>query len=395
MDTYEELFYEADRLRQVLEYYSILNISGAEGSIPEYFIPLTGYYKEKMRQVFYQEFQDFLKDYKLISKLAYLTGDGYKPDLSEVVSEDEEIDLFEDVAVDMSFEEEEEVEEFQSTFLDEYEAPIEDVNPQGKDFFRSFLQQPITVEYADHGTFLDELEDVIEEEFVQEDVHGIFLDDWDENLLNGKNVSDCPCSTVRNTVYCKVEGAEVSSTGGDVHGIFLDDLDDISYGNSDYDDGVQYDENGFEIVDEDESYYEDEEQEYEEYNNGIQYDENGFEIVEEDESYYEDDEEEYVEYEDDGIQYDENGFEIVEEDESYYEDEDGYIPPQTPTQQPASVSQGTLSQGTVTTSKSNGDISDFLQSATNSLLTKGKRFIVKEQRKLRDMEKKEYPNSAL
>ena len=66
-ESYEELFQLGLNLDEVLWYYKVLAITNSEYSLKNFFVPLSGYYKERMRSICYSEFLDFLKDYKSIS----------------------------------------------------------------------------------------------------------------------------------------------------------------------------------------------------------------------------------------------------------------------------------------------------------------------------------------
>lgn len=67
VESYEELFQLGLNLDEVLWYYKVLAITNSEYSLKNFFVPLSGYYKERMRSICYSEFLDFLKDYKSIS----------------------------------------------------------------------------------------------------------------------------------------------------------------------------------------------------------------------------------------------------------------------------------------------------------------------------------------
>lgn len=67
VESYEELFQLGLNLDEVLWYYKVLAITNSEYSLKNFFVSLSGYYKERMRSICYSEFLDFLKDYKSIS----------------------------------------------------------------------------------------------------------------------------------------------------------------------------------------------------------------------------------------------------------------------------------------------------------------------------------------
>ena len=410
IDTYEEAFYESDRLRQLLWYYSVVSIGGFEGGLPDYFMPLTGYYKEKMRGLFYSEFQSVLKDYKVISRLAYLSGDVDYSTVVDALKSNEEIDLSDESVAGT----EEGSVETEGVASEASEIMADSAPEATLDNIDGYV--PV-VPYTAGGTFLD---DVVRENIgdsmegnLEEDSlyaqHGTYLDDLYEELLEG----DCNFAT--DSVYLnKVEKeyvdhgtylddlSEEDTMVYSDHGVYLEDVldsiesevisqDDIQYdengfelieetGQEESQEGIVYDENGFEIVEEDEYQSESEEDE-------VQYDENGFEIVYEDE--YQDDSD------GDGIQYDENGFELVEEDENYIDDSDvDNYAESSSYNSTVSYNEGMSAIPTPAVNISNAgksgneDLSDLLQVATNSILTKGKKFIAREKYKLRNMDRK-------
>ena len=89
-------------LDDILWFYRVLAVSGSEYALSDFFLPLNGYFREKMRSIYYQEFLDFLQDYKTIgveelrSKYISSGGGAYKnigKDETEdiPVSEEEEL----------------------------------------------------------------------------------------------------------------------------------------------------------------------------------------------------------------------------------------------------------------------------------------------------------------
>ena len=398
METYRELFTAGIELDDILWYYSILAVSGSSDALKNYFLPLGGYYKEKMRQVFYKEFMEFVPDYRKISTTATLLGDDIDSPLDDSIGfyDDEEIDLFEDEDVG----EEDKVEDTYD-YSDEYEEEFKDRYGDES--------------YANNGVFLDdesddELSD--EEEYCE---HGIFIDEEPKEV------------TIEGPKPWEVQEQkdDLNDEEYSAHGVFLDELEDTDYvldGDIDYSDeleglgyesnDIEYDENGFEISDEEhviedegdydyEDEYPEEEIEYDENGfeisneehiieddepveddiydsyleeNGVEYDENGFEISDE-EHIIEDDE--YDDYVNDSIEYDENGFEISDEehliednayDDAFEEESVEEVKPKQPTTRQAPPR----------------DLSDTLQDVTNEILTMGKRFILKEVKKLKE-----------
>lgn len=98
LDSYLSVFEVEQYLRELLWFYSQLEISNSESKLIGFMLPLNGYFKEKMRELFYSEFLQIQRDYGIISKKRTLREKGtYKPNIQEVIyDENEVIDLFED-----------------------------------------------------------------------------------------------------------------------------------------------------------------------------------------------------------------------------------------------------------------------------------------------------------
>lgn len=186
-------------------------------------------------------------------------------------------------------------------------------------------------EYVEHGIYLEELSDESNEDFEFEPEEESWIEN-DEDSSDGIQYDEDGFEIVNETQW---EDDEDEEEYIEDNGVQYDDdgfeiVDEPQWGaeedeEDEYseDDGVQYDEDGFEVVDEPQWGGDDDDEYDESQGDGVQYDEDGFEIVEE-ESWIEDDEEdEYAgESQDDGIQYDEDGFEIVEEESWIEDDED-------------------------------------------------------------------------
>ena len=439
LNTYSELFYLGLQLDEVLWYYHILAVSGSEEALVGCMFSLRGYYKEKMRQIFYGEFRDFLQDYKKISTM-YSLLQGYKSNDKEI-SFDEEIDLFEDEEVTENKTIEEPL--IQETKSQEVLSPSsflsmvsktpkkevvveEDFVPTECDEYVShgiYLDEPIIpkgnpeVEYVSHGVYLDELweEDNIESAFEdpeeddivsafeeEEDIEDAFEDPDEDEIKydeNGFEISDedeveydengFEIEDEEDTdVDYDENGFEVSNEEGidveyDENGFEIEDEEDsVKYDENGFEieeDDVEYDENGFEVEDdEDDNGFEEPE------DDGVEYDENGFEIEYDENGFEVEDDNDFEEPEDDDIEYDENGFEI-ESDDNFEEPEEGeddfefedeeepVIPePQVPLQPRVSPTK-------------EKDITDYIQDAVNATLTKGKRIIYKEIKKIKEL----------
>lgn len=389
--TYRDSFLLGMQLDDAIWYYSVLAISGSEDAIKGYCLPLNMYYKEQMRQIFYQEFLDFVKDYRQLSILnMQLNGvqvQHYSVN-SNILSEDEEIDLFEEN--ETKIEPKQVEEEQQEIFIP---IPEPEVHGVFLDSEPDLLSPVILsdVEYTDHGVMLDELKEP-EEEITQDiqeiqdsskyTTHGVILDDlpsqedsiegtsYDEN---GFEIEDEPEDSSDGILYDE-DGFEIENETEDIlDGILYDEngfeiVDEELESEENVEDSVLYDENGFEIVDDTGTIVD-------EVEDITQYDENGFEIVEEEENSISE-----AEGEEEGtIQYDENGFELIDEDDSLLpeESEDVLV-------EEESKVQSTHTSQAIKDSYNEKDVSDYIQDITNNLLTKGKRAIVQGIRKMKD-----------
>ena len=247
VESYEELFQLGLNLDEVLWYYKVLAITNSEYSLKNFFVPLSGYYKERMRSICYSEFLDFLKDYKSISaediiRKNLIGGDAYR----RVSVEDE------------------------YTGLGDRDDPF-DENTQ-EEIIKDASQD---IEEVSHGVFWDEesseeeLKETPKEEFDPDDyadveVDEAFLDPSIEYVSEGVDIDSLSFDDI-------TDSKEAESTG------------DIEYVES----GVDIDELSF-----DEEVPEESEEE-------IQWDEDN----EEDSPYEED---EYLESESDEFQWDED-----------------------------------------------------------------------------------------
>ena len=365
LSSYRELFYEADKLSQILWFYSIMGISDSPLALDGFLINLTGYYKEKMRQKFFSEFQDYYESYKNISTLASLAGE----DKDDALVEDaEEFDLFgemsedseQSIADEVSQEESsnEVAEEVHGTYLDEENIYSNIDKVLGTGYIPASIGVDLSVQEDEsldvHGVFLEDvgmasdLEEFELPEVSDEDIHGVMLDEVSESE---------------------------ESSDEDIHGTYLDVIveDRVSEDYSEnYDEEEPYDDIHY-SDDEDEVY--DEEEPYDD----IHYPEDN-----EDEGYVEDEDNSYndIHYSDDD-----------EEDEGYDEEDDSYNDihySDDDEEEDVQVEEPKVSKPSVAMNVkpvvAKGDMSDALQDGVNAILTKGKRFIMNESRKLRDAE---------
>lgn len=360
--SYKELFYEADRISQILWFYSVMGISGSSLALDGFFIDLNGYYKDKMRQRFLSEFQDYYDSYKHISKLAYLAG---TDEVGGTVEDEDEFDLFGDSAneaevggvvlgsdvvetIGTGNSNEFDGEEVHGTFIDEENIYYNIDKVLGTGYIPAKISVDLMVQgngsSEAHGVFIDELAVEVAEE---EDIHGIFLDE--------------------------VENGYVSNDE-DIHGTILDDIgsegsteysEDDTYDDIHYSDDEEYISSEEDEVYDDIHYSDDEDEEYNSDEEEEVYDDIHYSDDEEDEYYPDYEEEPY-------------------DDIHYADDDEDYVEPRVFT------NANNPSTNVVTTQvvKEDEDMSDIIQNGVNAILTKGKRFILTETRKLREVEKK-------
>ena len=75
---YRDLYELSINLDSILWYYSVLEISGSEDRLIDFFIPLNIHYKSIMRNIFYKEFRDYLKEYNKLNVRSYIRNPKYK-----------------------------------------------------------------------------------------------------------------------------------------------------------------------------------------------------------------------------------------------------------------------------------------------------------------------------
>jgi len=398
LEDYRDLFRVGIQLDEVLWFYSILSISGSENALKGYFIPLSVYYKEQMRQMFYKEFLEYVKDYRKLSAMNYELGgvdnEIAVPSLNVSIAESEVVDLFEDVEEDvesvlLTNEEDgillERVDSSIISLVPEVEGeitPIEPEIPVHSTTYTSGLMLDDLIEENEKSTsgiFLDELEDedsqgsAFEIEYEEDEEDSTFVIEY-ENKENENGITYSKSGLFLDELILEEENQVSFDDEDDVNEDIDEDEeeDDMDYISSlsDLEETSEseelYDANGFLIVEDDENEIADDEDEG-------QYDENGFLIVEDDENEVVD------EYEG---QYDENGFLIVEDDEDDISDCEEDEPWVTDLEEEIIPKpQKVVPTKQVKTDK---DISDLLQDWTNNILTKGKKSILGSIGKLKD-----------
>lgn len=355
LNSYSDVFKYSLILEQVCWFYQLLLLMNSEYAIQSEYLQSEGYL-EKVRQLAYREFLQYLEGYKKISRSYYILNVLKSKNLEDVVSEedldiDEELDLFGD-----SEESEPEVELSAKTFLN----IVESTSKAEENVVE--LNQ-LDGSYVPHGIFIDEwvessstIEDVVNTENTEDTEgyvpHGIFIDEF----VKKEEEDD------RKEV--KVDPKQDQGLGYASHGIYIDEWIPKENENidEDYDSGV-YVPHGL-YIDE----WEDKEKDTD------RQEENQKEDADwEDESYWN---EEGSDWEDELQSEKEN----VEDKEWGYEDEFGGLEEESSSQ----VKEDIIKTAEQKLDNANRDISDSLQDVTNQLLTEGKRLFVKGFRKLQE-----------
>ena len=230
LNSYSDVFKYSLILEQVCWFYQLLLLMNSEYAIQSEYLQSEGYL-EKVRQLAYREFLQYLEGYKKISKSYYILNVLKSKNPEDVVSEkdldiDEEIDLFGD-----SEESEPEAELSAKTFLNIVESTskaeenVVELNqldgsyaPHGI-FIDEWVESSSTIEnvvntentegtevYVSHGIFIDEFVEKEEEDDRREvkvnpkqdqDLgyasHGIYIDEWipkEESINENYNTGD-------------------------------------------------------------------------------------------------------------------------------------------------------------------------------------------------------------
>lgn len=346
-ESYRDIYELACGIDSILWYYSVLEISGSEDALPDFFLPLGNYYMEGLRRVLYNEFRDYVKEYdklsvesairkkhleelknfKKISK-NYCNCNEDLVELSSIGIEEFVGEGFIEHGRYLDSEEEEKEEEEDADF---------DTNTEFVEHGR-YLEEEVKStdfntnnEFVEHGRYLEEeVKSTDNTEFVE---HGRYLDSEEEE--------ECTDSDT-DTEFVE-------------HGRYLEEEEDDSFDEED-----DWDGNDIEYTDEDEddSFDEDEEDDWD----GAEYTD---EDTEEEEDYYDEEEDDW-----DGTEYEEDSSEQLNSSSN---------PVGTKGSLPSTQTNSLNKQNQL---KGTKDISDHLQDGTNAFLTSVKRAVVKGMRKL-------------
>lgn len=329
--SYRDIFELSHKLDSILWFYSILEISGSEDALSEFFLPLNGYYKDKMRTIFYEEFTEFMKDYSELSVERAIRENSLKKGYKIPV-----VDSAEEVVENIEVSEETPCTKVEDMVqLSQIEVPSSDLGENfvshGRYIEDEEPEKPTGYSedksFSPHGRFIEDEEDG-GVEYVE---HGRYVEDYYEEPVNEDEAFD---------TYVEEDFGEEP--------INEDELYDTYVEEEDYEEPINEDELYDTYV---------EEEDYQE-------------PINEDELYDTFVEEEYEE----PINEDELYDTYVEEGDFILEEEEDFDSPSGSVQdKPKPVAKKVEKQR---------DLSDYLQDFTNGLLTGGKRAIVRGIKKL-------------
>lgn len=357
IDSYRDLFYTGYYLDDLIWYYSVLEISGSEDRLSGFYLPLGNYFNNKMRQVFYQEFMEFLVDYNKISvrQVSKLFNNSKLIEEESSNTEDNMVKLKESGIVYTEA----------GRYVEDY--IVEDSNTKEnnvlyiehgvyvEDYIVGEVQENIN--FVQNGRYIEDYKSDIGIIFVQ---NGIYVEDYQER----GNVEKLDSSNYENDLL-EEEETELE-----------DDL--IEY----EDDLVEEEEESDFIEYENDLVEEEEQEESSDFEDDLVEGEEESDLIEEDE------ESDFIEYEGDLIEEYED--DLIEEDEEsdFIEYEDDLIEEeesQTVKDKNITVNKNSI-QSTQkvasTLKKQSRDVDDVIQDVVNGVLTSVKRGAIKLVKKL-------------
>ena len=357
IDSYRDLFYTGYYLDDLIWYYSVLEISGSEDRLSGFYLPLGNYFNNKMRQVFYQEFMEFLVDYNKISvrQVSKLFNNSKLIEEESSNTEDNVVKLKENGIVYTEA----------GRYVEDY--IVEDSNIKENN-----------VLYIEHGVYV---EDYIVGE-VQENINfvqnGRYVEDYksDSSIIfvqNGSYVEDYQeRGNVEKLDFSNYENDLLEEEESELE----DDL--IEY----EDDLVEEEEESDFIEYENDLVEEEEQEESSDFEDDLVEGEEESDLIEEDE------ESDFIEYEDDLIEEYED--DLIEEDEEsdFIEYEDDLIEEeesQTVKDKNITVNKNSIQSTQKVAStfkKQSRDVDDVIQDVVNGVLTSVKRGAIKLVKKL-------------
>ena len=364
LNDYRVLFLLGLKLDEVLYYFHVLAVSGSEYMLKDFFLPLNDTYKDRLRNICYDEFiTDILPNYKK------LLGDDSISDYYEYEDSDEDIenedsDLYSDMF-------DEDINDNQENTKDNSLDNVENNSYAIKSFLDVVSSIPENKKYEEvpHGIILDALNEVVEPIIKESEMSGSVNSIYEE-VSHGVNLDEL---IKENGVSDRVKSSEYEEVP---HGINLDEL---------IEETTQEDNFSWESEEpEDEGSWGDEEESYDE----VEPEEEGSWGDEEvEESEWGEDEEEYEEpeeespWEEDEVEEGSWGDEEVEESEweedeveegSWGDDEEEY---EEEISLEEDISENTVNEESNVNTSNKGnkvvkkDLADNLQELTNKTLT--------------------------
>ena len=349
LNDYRVLFLLGLKLDEVLYYFHVLAVSGSEYMLKDFFLPLNDTYKDRLRNICYDEFiTDILPNYKK------LLGDDSISDYYEYEDSDEDIenedsDLYSDMF-------DEDINDNQENTKDNSLDNVENNSYAIKSFLDVVSSIPENKKYEEvpHGIILDALNEVVEPIIKESEMSGSVNSIYEE-VSHGVNLDEL---IKENGVSDRVKSSEYEEVP---HGINLDEL---------IEETTQEDNFSWESEEpEDEGSWGDEEESYDE--------ENYDEVEPEEEGSWGDEEVEESEWGEDEEEYEEPEEESPwEEDEveegSWGDDEEEY---EEETSLEEDISENTVNKESNVNTSNKGnkvvkkDLADNLQELTNKTLT--------------------------
>lgn len=345
VQNYEDVFKLEQELDDILWFYRILSISGSEYALKDFFLPLNGYFKERMRHIYYQEFLEFLEDYKTLGveevRSKYISNGGgaiYNKDNSEeeLITLEEPQEDFQD---EDNFHDEEEENEDYSLQEHEEDLSLENNYNNEEDTDEDDLGEDNPFgdrSYVSHGIYIEDLlddedEDIDEEDEDQDGLGNYYSEDEEYNDSDDLDTyeEDEDYDDQDGLGYYNQEDEEEYNDQDGLGGYYSEEESEDEYddqdglGGYDYEEDEEYDDqDGLGDYGSDEEY--DDQDGLGGYNSDEDYDDQdglgGY--YDEDEEYVEEDEEEYDDQDGLGGYYSEDEDEYTE-DEDEYDDQDG------------------------------------------------------------------------
>lgn len=380
---YRELFELGCNLDSLLWFYSVLEISGSEDRLRGFFLPLDNHFKDKMKKVYYDEFQLFLKEYNKLSVRSYLSNPKYKnvTNISDIYgNEDENLVKLVDIGVEGSSSSDVRGLDYVECerYLEDYDSTeeIEDLDSNldfvssGR-FVENYNEESVDVVFVGNGKFLEDYEGG--------EYDDLDIDDWSEEE-SGLVEDSVESDWVEESEDC-VEESEEESDWIEEPEELVEESEELEESDwieeefeeeSDLVEETEEESDWIEESEEDSDWIEESEEESEEASDRVEEAEEESDWIEESEESDWIEEPEESEGESDWIE--------ESEDSDWIEEPD--LPNKNLEYKPDVINPVQNQSNRVVKKKKEKDISDHLQDFTNGLLTSSKRAIIKGLRKL-------------